>query len=64
MVIADRIRSPYIMPSFFSASESHLFPHSGVDTLTLHGDKMRRESPTALLVYSNPLFQSVISADE
>ena len=39
------------------------FSFLGINTLTLHTDNMRREPPSALLIYGNLLFQSVIIAD-
>lgn len=40
------------------------FSYLGIDTWTLHKDNMRREPPSALLVDSDLLFQSGISADD
>lgn len=40
------------------------FSYLGRDPWALHEDNLRREPPSALLVYSNLLFQSGISADD
>lgn len=40
------------------------FSYLGIDTWTLHEVNMRREPPSALLVYSNLLFQSQIIAGD